>query len=188
MSSPLDICNGALLKLGGRTITSLSQDIKEARLCNARYTFLRDEVLENGNWNFATKRAELAAVVDAPVWGYTYAYQLPADYLRLAELEYEEQDWEEEGDKILSNLSTMKIKYVRREDNVSLFTPMFIEALTLRLAWDISYSLLQSGTQTDFWRSAYESYIKQARSKDAQMGKATKMVDEVNDVFLNSRY
>jgi len=188
MSSPLDICNSALIKLGGRSITSLTQDIKEARLCNARYPFLRDEVLENGTWKFAIKRASLAQLATAPAYGYTYAYQIPADCLSIIDVESPEIPWDQEGDTIVTNNSTMKIKYVRREDNVSLFSPMFIEALSLRLAWDLSYPILQSGTQTDFWRSSYEAYIKQARSKDSQTGTTGSFIDSVNDVYLNSRY
>ena len=188
MSSPLDICNSALIKLGARTITSLSQDIKEARLCNVRYPFVRDEVLENGNWNFATKRAELAQDVTAPVWGFEYSYQIPADCLGVIDVEHPEIPWRVEGDKIVTNSSTLSIQYIRREDNVSLFTPMFIEALALRLAWDLAYPILQSGTQVDFWRSAYENFVKQARSKDAQTGTPYQFIDEHNDVFIASRF
>lgn len=188
MASPLDICNSALIKLGARQITALTQDIKEARLCNTRYPFIRDMVLENGNWNFATKRAELAQLVTSPVWGFDYAFQIPADCLSIIDIEHPEIEWQEEGDTIVSNSSTMKIKYIRKEDNVSLFTPMFVEGLALALAWDLSYPILQSGTQTDFWRSAYEAYMQQVRSKDAQTGTPYKLIDSANDVFLNSRY
>jgi hypothetical protein len=42
MASIVDICNGALNQLGATTILSLTEDSKNARLCNARYTQVRD--------------------------------------------------------------------------------------------------------------------------------------------------
>ena len=38
MASIVDICNGALNQLGASTILSLTEDSKNARLCNARFT------------------------------------------------------------------------------------------------------------------------------------------------------
>ena len=42
MASTVDICNGALNQLGATTILSLTEDSKNARLCNSRYTQVRD--------------------------------------------------------------------------------------------------------------------------------------------------
>ena len=45
MASVVDICNGALNQLGASTILTLTEDSKNARLCNARYTQVRDLVI-----------------------------------------------------------------------------------------------------------------------------------------------
>ena len=37
MASVVQICNGALNQLGASTILTLTEDSKNARLCNARY-------------------------------------------------------------------------------------------------------------------------------------------------------
>jgi len=38
MASTVDICNGALNQLGATTILSLTEDSKNARLCNNTFT------------------------------------------------------------------------------------------------------------------------------------------------------
>jgi hypothetical protein len=61
MASTVDICNGALNQLGATTILSLTEDSKNARLCNSRFTQVRDAVFRSHPWNCLQKRVELAA-------------------------------------------------------------------------------------------------------------------------------
>ena len=51
MASTVDICNGALNQLGATTILSLTEDSKNARLCNSRYTQVRDALFRTLPWN-----------------------------------------------------------------------------------------------------------------------------------------
>ena len=51
MASIVDINNAALNQLGASTILSLTEDSKNARICNARYTQIRDAVFRSHPWN-----------------------------------------------------------------------------------------------------------------------------------------
>ena len=53
MASTVDICNGALNQLGATTILSLTEDSKNARLCNSRYTQVRDGLFRINEYNFS---------------------------------------------------------------------------------------------------------------------------------------
>ena len=64
MASVVDICNGALNQLGASTILTLTEDSKNARLCNARYTQVRDSLFRSHLWNCLTKRVELLKGLD----------------------------------------------------------------------------------------------------------------------------
>ena len=66
MPSVVDICNEAMDLLGAATITSLTENSKEARLCNRRFDTVRDTVLRSHNWNCAITRATLAQDAVAP--------------------------------------------------------------------------------------------------------------------------
>ncbi len=78
MASVVDICNGALNQLGASTILTLTEDSKNARLLNARYTQVRDSLFRNHPWNCLQKRVELAADTATPAWGFHHNshYQL----------------------------------------------------------------------------------------------------------------
>ena len=82
MASVVDICNGALNQLGASTILTLTEDSKNARLLNARYTQVRDSLFRN-ILGIVYKRVELAADTATPAWGFSSQYTLPTDCLRL---------------------------------------------------------------------------------------------------------
>ena len=79
MPSVVDICNEALDLLGAATITALTQNSKEARLCNRNYELVRDSVLRAHPWNTAVTRKNLPQDATAPDFGFTYQYTLPTD-------------------------------------------------------------------------------------------------------------
>jgi hypothetical protein len=83
MASVVDICNTALNQLGASTILTLTEDSKNARLCNARYTQIRDAVFRSHPFNCLQKRVELSSSTTTPAWGYSFQYDLPGDCLRL---------------------------------------------------------------------------------------------------------
>ena len=65
-TSPVQICNISIGWLGGTLITSLDDGTNEANLCKATYEPSRDQVLEERNWTFATKRTSLNPIADPP--------------------------------------------------------------------------------------------------------------------------
>ena len=58
MASVVQICNSALNQLGASSITALTDDSKNARLCNERYTTIRDAVFRAHPWNCLIKRVQ----------------------------------------------------------------------------------------------------------------------------------
>ena len=60
MASVVDICNSALNLLGASTISTITEDTKNARLCNQRYEPIRNRVFRSHNWNCLIKRVQLA--------------------------------------------------------------------------------------------------------------------------------
>ena len=80
--SDVDIANLALTKLGAQPIVSFLDANPRAAVMNRSYAILRDK-LQRRRWNFNRVYVTLAASSVAPTFEYTYAYPLPADYLRL---------------------------------------------------------------------------------------------------------
>lgn len=193
MASIVDICNGALNQLGASTILSLTEDSKNARLCNARYTQVRDSVFRSHPWNCLQKRIQLAADTATPAWGFAKQYTLPADCLRLLTILDYDADYKVEGRKILTDLSAVKILYVARITDPNEYDELLRETLSAALAADIAYAVTSSNPTAANMYQLFQSKLKEARFVDATEGYNTNPDNGQSDVigassFINSRY
>jgi hypothetical protein len=64
-------------------IDDINEGTPNARKIQAVYPYVRNEVLQVRDWRFAKIRAALTQSATAPLYAYKYAYELPADFLRL---------------------------------------------------------------------------------------------------------
>jgi len=193
MASTVDICNGALNQLGATTILSLTEDSKNARLCNSRYTQVRDGVFRSHPWNCLQKRVELAADTDAPAWGFSYAYTLPADCLRLLRILDYDSNYKVEGRKILSNTSSMKILYIGRITDPNEYDELLRETLSASLAADIAFAVTSNNTTATNMYNLFQDKLKDARFVDSTEGQNVEQDLGMTDVidagtFINSRF
>lgn len=193
MASVVDICNGALNQLGASTILSLTEDSKNARLCNARYTQVRDSVFRSHPWNCLQKRVQLAADTDTPAWGFTKQYTLPADCLRLLTILDYDSDYKVEGRKILTDNSSVKILYIGRIEDPNEYDELLRETLSAALAADIAYAITSSNPLTANMYQLFKDKLKEARFVDSTEGQNTQWDKGMADVmdastFINSRF
>jgi len=79
------VINMALGRIGALRIVDAGEDSAQAIAANNVWDYIRDEVLEAGNWSFARTRKALVQNPSSPAFGYDYAYTLPSDFLKLAE-------------------------------------------------------------------------------------------------------
>lgn len=184
VTSDTAICNSALVKLGVEPIASLTENSKPAKLCKSQYPLMRDKLLRSHYWNFAIKRVEIAGVAADPLFEFDYQYQLPADCLRVIYDQEKDVVFKVEGDKLLSNLSTITIKYVSRITTVGLYDANFVDALAYMLALDLTYALNQSKGLRDRLEIALKNELKDAKSIDGQGDHQDRLM---NDVFLEAR-
>ena len=193
MASVVDICNGALNQLGASTILSLTEDSKNARLCNSRYTQVRDALFRTHPWNCLQTRLELAASTDSPAWGFTYAYTLPANCLRLLRVLDYDSNYKVEGRKILSNASTMKILYISRITDPNEYDELLRETLSAALGADIADAVTSNNTTSQNMILSYQEKLKDARfvySTECQNVDHDLVMADVIDAgsFINSRF
>ena len=193
MASTVDICNGALNQLGATTILSLTEDSKNARLCNSRYTQVRDGLFRTHPWNCLQKRVELAADTTAPAWGFSYAYTLPADCLRLLRILDYDSNYKVEGRKIFSNTSSMKILYIGRITDPNEYDELLRETLSASLAADIAFAVTSNNTTATNMYNLFQDKLKDARFVDSTEGQNVDQDLGMTDVidagtFINSRF
>jgi len=193
MASTVDICNGALNQLGATTILSLTEDSKNARLCNSRYTQIRDGVFRSHPWNCLQKRVELAADTTAPAWGFSFAYTLPSDCLRLLRILDYDSNYKVEGRKILSNTSSMKILYISRVIDPNEYDELLRETLSAALGADIAFGVTSNNQTATNMYNLFQDKLKDARFVDSTEGQNVEQDLGMTDVidagtFINSRF
>lgn len=178
-TTEVSICNSALIKVGAERITSLSDSNKRAQLCSEQYSKMRDEVLRSHPWNFAIKRATLVSTGNKPLFDYDYEYVIPTDVLRIISIHDKTIKWRVEADrKLVSDSTSVKIEYIAQITAAAEFDAYFSEALSLRLASELAYPLVQSVRLQENLAARYEKVIRNARSFDAQEGTPRELIDD----------
>lgn len=158
-TSVVRICNLALGYVGISTgITSLDEESAEARACDTYYEQVRDDLLRDYLWPFATKYATLALVSEFDIetdpeandWG--YAFRLPTDCIRVHRILTPSGDAEatpypfdlghdSQGRLLFCDLEEASIRYTERITDPNLFSSDFAKALAWSLAAEISFPL-----------------------------------------------
>lgn len=182
MASRADIANLALLKLGsGTKVTSLTDNSPVAATLNRCYDIMRQAELRANYWAFALRRSTLPALAAIPPWGFRQQFALPADYLRLAQindfylvpalLDYTDADAsayaiETNSDGVLCVLTDyqapLKIRYVRDVQDEGLFDALFVVSFATRLAFECCEQITNSNSKKQALREDYRDAVKAA--------------------------
>ena len=193
MASVVQICNSALNQLGASSITALTENSKNARICNERYETVRDAVYRSHPWNCLVKRVQLAQDSDTPAWGFDYQYTLPADCLRILGIKDYNSDYKIEGRKLLIGESSVYLIYLASETDVNQLDILLRETISAALAQDIAYAITSNLQVAKLMAEKYQAKLSEARHADASEGYNTDPTlaptDQIiTEDFINSRY
>jgi hypothetical protein len=79
----VSICNLALGRVGAKQfISDINEGTVNGQRCIAIWDAIFQEVLSERDWRFAKIRVQLQLSSTTPLYGYSYAYAVPADFLR----------------------------------------------------------------------------------------------------------
>lgn len=172
MASEVEICNVALSRLGASRITSLTEGTSEAKLCNTVFDDVVEEVMNEGAWTTLIRRADLNRLTVAPEFEYSYQFQLPTDpkILRIISTNDDYSPYSIEGDKLLTDNSSVKIKYIARITDTNEFGPNLQRAVLSRLTAELCYPITGSKDMSEQLYNKYLSDLSSALSADGQQG------------------
>lgn len=171
MATEVSICSNALILIGEEEITSLSEETREAQLCNALYGTTRDTLLQSHPWRFSLGQASLARLSATPEYDYKYAYQLPADMLRLIDVEANAIKWDIFENRIYTDATEVKVIYQFRPGPEK-FPAYFVNALQLQMATALAVSLSEDESKSDLFERRANRATRMARNIDSQQRKA----------------
>jgi hypothetical protein len=173
MPSEIDIANLALMQIGDQVITSFADGNTRANVVKAFYPVARDAVLEEHPWNFAEKRVALAQVAgETPAWEFGYFYQLPSDCIRVRKINESDPEYpyRVEEDRLLTDLTSVKLLYTKRVVDPNKFSPLFITALMYKLASMIAMPILQDMKKAQEMYELYTVELNKGKGSDALQG------------------
>ena len=174
MASVVSMCNSALNLLGASTISALTDDSKNARLCNQRYEPIRDRVFRGHSWNCLHKRLQLARNSTSPVVEYSHAYALPSDCLRVLKIHNgttdsiaSSIDYKLEGKNIVTDEGTVFLIYIAKDTDPNNYDTYLQESIAHQLAADICYAVTNNATLAKNYMTRADERLREARFVDA---------------------
>lgn len=153
--SETKICNLSLSDIGSKRINNLeTDDSLESILCRLHYEPTRDALIRSHWWRFASTRAVLSQDTTDPVGDeWDNQFILPDDFLAMKSV-YENRFSDEnyrsyalEGQRLLTNESTMEIRYIKKVTNPTKFDPLFVQVFVLQLDLKLLTGLAKTDTK-----------------------------------------
>ncbi len=178
-ASDVEICNLAISWLAGSRITSLTDDSREANLCLANYDSSRRAVLEEREWTFAVKRIQLSQLAGIPLFGYNYKFLVPSDLLysigvynpsHASRPNPPQERHAFENNNILSDISSIDLKYISDVTNTKLFSPLFDQAVASHIAMNICIPLTENSKHFERMAKLYDYNLNRAGSSNGLQG------------------
>jgi hypothetical protein len=155
----VSICSDALLLIGAKAISSFNDGTDESSVCDRLYPDIRDSTLVMYPWSFGMKKVQLAQLITTPTTVWRYEYQLPGDKLANPRAVYNspnpgstvQKDWEIQGDKLLTNLTSVYIDYQYSVPEYAM-PQYFVQLLKYMVAWHIAETITEQQDKSAKWQ------------------------------------
>lgn len=172
--SKYDICSRALNKIGLPSISSFVDGTTESTVAGQIYEGKVLAALSAHEWHFSRDLRDLGApLVDTPAARFGYAYQLPADLVKLIGLYFANSDSPLKYDRYGSMLFTdengeLAVDLIFRSPE-ALWQNYFIEALVVDLSADFAGGIKRNAGEAEAMRKRAEDEMwPTARRIDSQ--------------------
>ncbi len=158
------ICSNALLLLGDRPISSLTEDTTGATLAANLFENTYLAMLQNHRWRFAVKTLELSRLTVKPKTKYAYAFQKPSDLLYA--VKGDSFTYEIYGNEIHTNSQSFQLDYVARIEE-DLLPAYFAKALEYNLAFQFAVPLTGDLDKGSYYQKVFLNDIRKAKMADS---------------------
>lgn len=174
--SKIQLCSNALILLGHTPISSLTEPTAGAKVASNLYDSSLLSILCSHRWKFATKKALLARLADAPQNQYQFQYQLPSDMVMLITT-YPSSTYSVYGDKLYSDSDKVEIDYIYLVSETA-FPAYFIKCFEYYLAMQFAVPIMDDLNKIDVMSRLYEKESRIARYADSQSTPQTPIQDD----------
>lgn len=183
MLSRTQVINGALQIISANLIADPNENSESARQAKAVYDQIVAAEIEAHAWFFAKKQVSLPQSGDVPLFKYARAYTLPADFIRLVELDgrwmfstFREYDanprptYEMNGRALYTDIAApLLLGYLSRDvvSDPAKWTPLFANVASAALAVRLAMPLTKSEGMVSLAEKIYQKELLRARRANA---------------------
>lgn len=173
MTTDINICNAALLELGGTPINSFRDGTVWATVCAGIYPGAKSEIMRAHFWNALMARAVLAPLAASPAHSWAYQFAAPGDWVRTYQVGYDGEpiEYQFEARRFLSNSNVLPIVYVadKPEDQ---WDAGLVAVMTARMRLALAYPVTKSASLRDSMKEEFyrrgSGVLAMARAQDGQ--------------------
>lgn len=193
-----DICNMALSFLSKGKISSIDDNVEEAKQCKIHYEHCRRMMLRQYPWGFAKRVVKLAVLAEkVPGWEYAYAYPqqcLAVRYLfdedgaetkEVNVVEWDKAIVSDNQRALLTNLEEAWCEYTYDVKDVDMFPEEFSEALARLLACQMAMVLTGNANIMQTNMQIYQGLMEMAKTQNAQ---ERRLKVDFPETYANARF
>lgn len=171
VTSQTRIANRALILLGTSSrVISVDDPTPLARQIADLWHESRRAAIVAHPWNFALWRAQLNETGDAPAFGYTKRFALPADCLRWLPPPRDDDAFfegvEEAGHILTDYGAPLPVRYIRDVEDVGAWPAHFHVFMAYQIALDLADSATQFSSKVEEMAQAREDAMATAKTLD----------------------
>lgn len=181
MPTNTELVNAALRKGGAaKRILDLTDPVGSAGIAGDILETERAELSRSGVWNFAVTRIQLSQLATLPVFGWALAYTLPSDCERVisvhdtsdgaGQVPYKIEALKQTDGSylnvIVTDSTSIYLRYVRTVTDPNLMTTSFRQVLILRMAKIFAIAIAKSNALFQGLSKEEEAAFRRAKSVD----------------------
>lgn len=178
--SSIELCSGALVKLGAHGISSFEDGTAEARVASSLYPLIRDAMLCAHPWSFATAKVKLARLSTEPVTDHLHAFALPLNFLKALSAGDEARGrglvYQIVNRQLHTDASSVVLSYIFRPSEGD-FPAYFTPALVTRLAAEFCIPVTENTSRAERLSRLAEEELKLAKLIDSQQDTPPRVED-----------
>ena len=177
MPTSIDIASNALILIGDSPISSFDDPGAGATAASNLYAETYKGVLSEHPWSFALKELQLSRLSAQPdsETGYTYAFQIPSDMIRLWAL-FPHSNYTIIGGLIYSNQTELIARYVYQVSETSLPAHV-VKSIEYKLASEFAMLVTEDAQKAGYYEQKYMESVAKAKSIDSQGRPQVSMID-----------
>jgi hypothetical protein len=169
MTTAIDICSNALLRLGENPINSFQDGTTEALVSANLYPRILKSTLAERRWSFAVDQKQLSKLKNEPSHEFSNQYQLPSDFIALIKTHPTDIFFKLYGGRRLLTgwNGELYVDYIMQPDEQNI-PDYFLDYLEVRLAVAMAVPVTEDEDKLELMSKLEPQIARRARMVDSQ--------------------